>query len=297
MAAGKAAVALSIFGAAPLSRLSAVVLAGLVGTAEAQEAGDVLPTSRARIFAKPSGEVWKAARLVAKDLGLATSHDDAHQTIDSWWQPFLRSGPGNFTVLARPPGKRDFFADVSPALQLHVFVSPFAQPARVYVDSIVAEGTTAKGAVKLIYGSAEVSAWFFRMLEERVAEKGRPMPKDPVERGRLAHKLGGPPPCDAVLGPAGGGNAGVARPRMISRPDPVYPLEDRKQRREAVITVEAALAEDGAVHSVVAEVRPDQEEMATSAKHAVTMGRYEPARAQGCAVPSVIEVPVSFKVR
>lgn len=287
---------MSACAASPLSRLSVVVLAGFVSSAEAQDPEGALPMSRARIFAKPSAEVWKAARLVAKDVGLATSHDDAHQIIDSWWQPFRRSGTGDFMVSARERGQKNLFATGSPMLQLHVFVSPFAQPARVYVDSIVAEGATVN-AVKLIYGSGEVSAWFFRLLEERIAEKGRPMPRDAAERGRLAQKLGGPPPCAAVLGPAGGGNGGVVQPRMISRPDPVYPLEDRKQRRQAVIRVEAALAEDGAVHSVVAETPPDQQEMARSAKHAVTMGRYEPARAQGCAVPSIIEVPVSFKVR
>ena len=71
----------------------------------------------------------------------------------------------------------------------------------------------------------------------------------------------------------------------------------REKHREATITVEAALAEDGAVHSARAEAGSDQDLMASAAVNAVMLWRYEPARARGCAVPSVMKVRVTFSDR
>lgn len=269
------------------------LLAGVVSSAGAQDAGILLPATRARIYAKPSRDVWNAARHLAKDLGLATDTDDSHQLISMWWQPFLRSETEGFRVL---PRRAD--GQTQQQFQLHLFVSPFAEPAHVYVDSVVLIGMGVRsGVAQLTYGSEEVSAWFFNKLEERLAERGRPMPRDPAERARLAESLGGPPPCAAHLRAEATGAGAVARPRAISRPEPIYPRTDLLKGREAVITVEAALAEDGAVHSAHAHAGPDQAAMVRAAEAAVTLGRYEPARAQGCAVPSVMEVRVSFKHR
>ena len=252
-----------------------------------------MSSARARIYARTSREVWATALRVASDLHLSLDRDPEHQLLATWWQPFLPSPGQGLKILPLGEYPR------AEKLQLHLFVSPFAEPARLYVDAIVMTGLY-QGAkhVNLRYAAEDVSAWFFARLEDRLGERGRPIPTDWAARLLLGQELTAAAPCQPPSDSKGAWTEPVQPPRPISRPQPYYASVDLEKGREAVINVEVSLGEDGAVHAVHTPPPSGAEGiMAEQAAKAAMLWRFEPARAARCAVPSIVTVPVRFKTR
>ena len=90
-------------------------------------AQDTVALDRARMYPQPAAQVWKAALDTLAALKLKTDEvDAAHQFVVTKFRAYGDSSVAGPDV----PGYRP------QRFQLHVFVSPFAEPARVHVASV-----------------------------------------------------------------------------------------------------------------------------------------------------------------
>jgi Gram-negative bacterial TonB protein C-terminal len=85
-----------------------------------------LPYDRARLYALPSRQVWEHLLTLLKELGLQTDDVDRDaQVVITKWQDVDRSTVDGLPDVNLP------FPYAARRFQLHIFVSPYAEPARV----------------------------------------------------------------------------------------------------------------------------------------------------------------------
>jgi TonB family protein len=266
----------------------------------ADEAGaDHLSTTYSRMYAAPSQQVWRAARELLTELGLGTDkRSEEDQLIVTKWAPFDAKKRPDLPATERSDGLRP------ERFQLHVYVSPTVEPARVHLGSEVEyrkpspPGLASPWAIGYRVGTVE--EWFFGKLEAKVGQSGRAVPRQPTERARLAGTLLG----DAA-GPCLSSLAAKSPPGELVRPQKIgasevefrYPAADRKSGREGKVVAEFQVSEDGAVHDerVVGDVPSD--ELRTAVLGAVSLLRYRPVRSGGCPWPFTMTYTVNFKLR
>ena len=87
----------------------------------------------------------------------------------------------------------------------------------------------------------------------------------------------------------------VTAPVEISRPQPRYPEEAKKNHVEGVVVIEAVIDQKGAVISAKAVKSPD-EQLSGAAIEAVQKWTYRPATKKGQPVRVSLTVTVTFKL-
>jgi hypothetical protein len=263
--------------------------AGLAGAEDASQAGE-LPRSRARMYALPSRQVWESALATLKELHLAVAEID-------------RSAQAAVTVMA------DFDRGQMPVptlpvrylarkVQFYVFVSPFTEPARVYLGSILeAENHVEPELSGYIYGVPALEDWLFGRLEAALGQTGQAMPATSRGRDALALSLGGPAPASGCSGPRPpGARIKEPQPIKVTRVQPVYPAKEGHQA--GVVKVQANLLEDGAIVEARAlENTGPSMEYAQAAVGAVRLWRYRPTQLGECPVATIMTVTVNFRHR
>jgi TonB family protein len=259
----------------------AAVLALL--TATAAPAADTLALDRARMYARPSKEVWQAVQETLATLRLKTAGvDAAHQALTTKF----RSYGGEGAVAPEIPGYKPI------RYQLHVFVSPFAEPARVHVGSL-SELQRMRGGTSTMYNGGSPEAWFLDALDRRLGTPGRAIPVDSRAREAQARDMGFERTCPSP----GQSGTGAVPPRRIESTDVeiLFPGSAAANAHRGTVAVRLTIGEDGAVYGmdVQGDTAPDQQ-FRQSALGALSLWRWVPAQSDGCAAPTVFTYSVSY---
>jgi hypothetical protein len=265
-----------------------------------EPAADHLPTAQARLYAAPSARVWQAARELLTELGLR--HDELaekDQFVVTKWEAFKDKRRPDLPATERSDGLRP------ERFQLHVYVSPHVEPARVHLGSVVEYKKPGPAGIAPIwgmgYGVGIVEEWFFGKLEAKLAQVGQAIPKERIARAKLAASLlgGAADPCLARLSsprmPAGD----IVPPAKIraSEVEVLYPVMDRDAGREAKVVAEFTVGEDGAVYDQHLVGATPAGQFRNSVLGAVSLLRYRPVRQGECPWPSIMTYTVNFKLR
>lgn len=257
---------------------------------------DLIPAFRARIYGIDSAKAWEAARALSTELGLkADKTAAAEQFLATKWAPFRSKQRPDLAVFSTSSGLE------SEDFQLHVFVSPFAEPARVYLGSVVqfSGRHRAGGPVQhsVAYSAGQVEEWFFAQLERKLGQAGRPIPTALEARKLLARTLLGDRagPCLSPSPPKGD----LTPPERIKHSvvEIVYPPAEREAWHQAQVVTQFTVSEDGGVFGehIVGEAPPPQFQV--SVLGAISLLRYRPPRLGECPVPAITSYTVHYKLR
>ncbi len=220
----------------------------------------------------------------------------------------------NSTRVFDQPATRDNF--LPHEFQLHVFVSPFVEPAHVHIGSIVEyrfEGRedTVFGT-RVVYNAGAVESWFFRKLEERLGVAGQAIPADPDHEVALSARLLGDnvDACTKTHDEIRGGYEGKLKPpKKLFHIQPLYPGNAKHEWREALVVMEVLILRDGSAVNIETKsiTVADEEGSATALKFpdrsevfryaaegAVSLWRYKPVFLRDCPVHCVMTVTVDF---
>jgi TonB family protein len=270
-----------------------------------------LPYDRARLYPRPSREVWAHVLTLLKDVGFTTDHVDRDaQVVITKWQGVDRSSPSGMPDFNLPSPY------AAQRFQLHLFVSPYAEPARVYVGAIVIANNKRADSDwsqkverqydRRYYDLRVIEAWILDKLSEKVGAAGQPIPRNVRKRAMLTQSLltaGSEARCVERLAagtPPPANGAEISQPKRveITAVQPVFPGGDLDKGRSAVVRVEGTLMEDGSIWELKAldAGEPDTEFFA-AAVHATSLWRFNPTRVDGCPVPAVITVTAKFTLQ
>ena len=94
----------------------------------------------------------------------------------------------------------------------------------------------------------------------------------------------------------GGGGAVSAKPRYRSNPTPDYPLPSKRRREEGIVLLNVQVAADGTPAAVSLNRSCGHPLLDRAALDAVRRWTFEPARAAGVPVSSLVVIPVRFSL-
>jgi protein TonB len=89
----------------------------------------------------------------------------------------------------------------------------------------------------------------------------------------------------------------TARPRYKRSPQPAYPLEARRRRQQGTVLLAVQVDATGRPESVAVATSSGFAALDAAAVAAVKGWEFEPARRDGEAVDSRVEVPIRFELR
>lgn len=172
--------------------------------------------------------------------------------------------------------------------EIHLFVSPFVEPARVYVGSVSTFKVLVSGGSATLYNdptvNASVMAWVTRTLG---------MVAEPVPAIRKA----GAPAAPACV-PLSGAPKEIVPPRKIgaTQLEVLYPKNAVADREAGSVVIKMGIREDGSTADLQLEGTPPDPSMGVSALGAASLLRYHPTRLAGCPVPTIMTYTVNFRL-
>lgn len=238
-----------------------------------------VPLATGRMYAAEFDAVWKAAEQAIRRLRMgAERRDRANGLLITSWERG-RSGLDEYVR------------------QLHVFVSPFQPPARVYVGSM-----TDRRGVRL-YNMPEAGSEFFAALETELGEAGHAIPELAPRRAQRARKLLPAAADSACLDrladeARSSPDAAIDPPTKIHEVQFIFPLSQSKLGREGLVVVEGEILDDGFfLARRVVEPSDLRDEFVTATLGAASLWRFRPTRQGGCAVPTKFKLTAQFSLR
>jgi TonB family protein len=251
--------------------------------------------SEGRFFAVGSNEAWALVQERLGSLGFSFDKiDRTNHVILTKWRGADAKGLEWLPAASLPEPY------VAERFRFEVFVSPFAQPARVYVGSLVE-------ARKAGPGSASATAYNVRNLNQAlmgeiakaVGQDGFPIPTPQDERRRLALSLlrEGADACSKQESPPPG--AKITPPQKIRDSEfPVlYPPAALSEGVEGSVQVEFTVLEDGSVRDPRLVGSPLGHQLEASALGAASLLLYRPTKLGECSVPTVVTYTVHYRLR
>ena len=269
-------------------RLVAACLTSLVAiSVQPVGAGQLvsLPYSKARAYRQSSQMVWETVREVADAWGLkAETQDGSSRILVSEWKRFSDFDGSPF-LQSLPTLSVDGAQLIPVEFQLHVFVSPFVEPARVHVATVLRTELDQNQYVH--HGVAFPANEFFRELEAQLGATGVTIPvASPSESN----------PCLAARGIASEttGAIDLTPVRGLADVEVYHPAV----QAEALVLLEVTIGFDGSVVAsrVVSVNGADDhsEVFAQAAENIASLWRYRPAERDNCPVSVVATVAMSF---
>ncbi|HUR32542.1 MAG TPA: TonB family protein [Vicinamibacterales bacterium] len=244
----------------------------------------------ARMYPGSSRDMWTVVNTLAHTAGLEIdTRDDGHQLLITKWIKVDDRARRTFGGLAgtnRQPRR----------IRLTMYVSPFVEPARVHLGSMVEVREQGPGGGDFrFYNVAELQQWFFGALD-RMAGVGTPLPISAVHRRRLARSLVqtlGVDPCfeDDLRLNAGSGTRPL---ETVFKEQPIYPAA--KYRSQGEMTFETRVLEDGVVVPISVVGPAPAEDLRRAAVGAMGLWRMVPLSIDGCAVPASMPMHASFRL-
>lgn len=246
-----------------------------------------LRISNARSYDQPSDVVWRTAKGVVSEWGLTSSaQDEASQLLISEWKQFGDFDDSPFFQSLPSLVMED--AEVVPLeFQLHLFVSPFVEPARVHVGSII---KTQDGQAQYMHHSVGfVGTEFFRELERRLGYAGVGIPAAAIHE--TAHCL-----AESVTSTQTE-SLHVEDVRRLADFELFLPL----LRPGVLVILDATIAFDGSVTaprviSVNGSELDNADVFGRAAENVLSLWRYRPAQQAGCPVSVGATVAIGFGV-
>ena len=269
-------------------RMVAAFLASLVAiSVQPVGAGQLvsLPYSNARAYKQSSETVWETVQDLADAWGLkAAINDESSQILVSEWKRFSDFDGSPF-FQSVPTLSLDGTQLVPSEFQLHVFVSPFVEPARVHVAAVLR--TEREQDHYVHHGVGFAANDFFRELEARLGATGVTIP---------VAGSSGSNPCLAARGIASPtiGTVDLTSVRRLADVEVHHPAV----QSEALVQLDVTIGFDGSVvASRVVSVNgadDESEVFAQAAENIVALWRYRPAERDNCPVSVVATVAMSF---
>jgi len=276
----------------------AAVVTGSFLVGSAQDAPSSDPEGRgvgseSRLFAMRSDDAWEVVQRRLKELGLGSERvDRTNQVVLTKWRAL------DSTELAWLPRPALSDAYVAKRVRFEVFVSPFAEPARVYVGSVVEGRHAMTSAPATAYNVRNVNQAVMGEIAKALGQDGRPIPSGGEERRRLALSLVKEEtnPCLRRDWPPAGGKATPPRKLAISEFEVLYPAAALEHRTEGAVQVLFTIQEDGGVTDVRVQGAPLGRQLEASAVGAASLLIYSPAKVDGCPISVLVSYTVRYRV-
>jgi hypothetical protein len=254
------------------------------------------PRKEGRLFAKPSRQAWAVVQERLKELGLAAEKTDReNQLLLTRWGDF---GDAHFKWLPPPrlPGE---FTPVR--VRFEVFVSPFVEPARLYVGSVTeVRRTTGRVSPGFLYNDRRLNEALLRALAKALGQ-GFPIPSSREGRQKLAASILKGPPDDCARRtrscPDSANKLEKPEKVALSEFEILFPEDAARERVEAPVVVELDVREDGAVVGGRLVGSPRGHQLEDSAAGATSLLVFSPLKLCGCPAPHVTVYTINYRVR
>src|SRR5512143_3954610 len=162
----EAAMVASMFVAA-LSVATIPLLTSQAPHAQASASRRGWPHNEGRLFDLPSRKAWDRVQDRLKELGLgADKKDGKNQLLLTKWADF---GDSRLRWLPRPKIWQEYAPE---QVRFEVFVSPFVEPARLYVGSVTQVRQVGRGAQAILYNDPTVNAALLSELAKALGQEG-----------------------------------------------------------------------------------------------------------------------------
>ena len=250
--------------------------------------------SERRLFSVRSHQAWEVVRKRLNELGLSPDKTDgASQAVLTKWREVGAKGVEWLPAATLPEPY------VAKRIRFLVFVSPFAEPARVSIGSLIEatdRSTSASRAV--VYNGSDVNRTLMREIAKALGEDGLPIPTDREERRKISLSVLKDAADDCLRRGAPPKGAKVTAPRKIpvSVFEVLYPAQALAASTEGTVRVEFVILEDGTVSDIRVLDRSLGRQLEASAIGAVSLLLYSPAKLNECAVPTIMTYSVHYRV-
>jgi hypothetical protein len=281
---------------AALSIAAIPLLTGQGPHAQVSASRSAWPHTRGRLFDVPSQKAWDRVRDRLTELGLGTDKKDGkNQLLLTQWGDF---GDSRLEWLPRPQAWRDYAPE---RVRFEVFVSPFVEPARLYVGSVTQVRQVGRGAQAILYNDPTVNAALLSELAKTLGQQGFEIPPAREERVKLAASVlkGRPDDCAVQAEACKVTSAKVEKPQMLplSQFDVVFPEAAARERVEAPVVVQLDVSEDGAVVGGQVLGTPRGHQLDASAAGATSLLVFSPLRLCGCPAPHMTVYTINYQLR
>jgi hypothetical protein len=255
------------------------------------------PRSEGRLFDMSSKDAWRRVQDRLKELGLAVEKADGkNRLLLTRWAHF---GDSRLQWLARPKLRGEYAAE---QVRFEVFVSPFVEPARLYVGSVTQlRLMTGRVSKAILYNDPTVNTALLRQLAQALGQDGFPIPASQEERQKLAASMlkGKPDECARRIESCRVSSSRLDKPEKLalSEFEVVFPEQAARERVEAPVVVQLDVSEDGAVvgGQVLGSRRGHQLEV--SAAGATSLLVFSPLRLCGCPAPHTTVYTIDYRLR
>jgi TonB family protein len=257
--------------------------------------------NQGRMYSVSASVAWKKLLEWLARTGIKTKKVDAAHQLVFTKLVNVRGGP-----LAFPATIGD--GCVPRRFQIQVFVSPYAEPARVYVASLIeADRRIGPGTEEWIaYNSPVPSTWLLEEFSKYLGDPGRAMPVTTTARAALADQLRTDASAPMCTPSRAAGR--VKSPVRFFELPPVYPARLHAAGRSGQVRYEFFIEEDGSavfsrfldspeIPPALAAATPEDQPFLDAARAILTFWRFEPTRVDGCPVVTVANADVNFTLK
>jgi TonB family protein len=257
-------------------------------------------TAESRMFSILSGEAWELVLAHVERLDLEAEKMDRENHVLITERH--RFGSSELEWLGTPEVDMPYRPR---EVEFHIFVSPFVEPARLYVGSVVrAMALSDRKRVRVIFNIPDVNSALVEQFEIALGQKGLPISRDVDERLELSLALRGEDhdPCQGITAQ---GFAVIDAEERLQPPKKIqiteipiaYPAAARGAGVQGTVTVKLTILEDGAVVSPQLQDETRGYQLLSAALGPLSLLRYRPARLKGCPVPTLVDYTVRFQAR
>jgi Gram-negative bacterial TonB protein C-terminal len=276
--------------------ISIAAIPFLTSHANRAQASTAWPHSEGRVFDMSSEDAWHRVQDRLKALGLEAEKTDGKNRLLLTKPVYF--GDRRSEWLARPKLSQQF---ASVRTRFEVFVSPFVEPARLYVGSVTElHQTTGKASQAILYNDPTVNTALLRQLAKGLRQDGFPIPASREERQKLTASLlkGRPDECVRRIESCRVSSSRLDKPEKLalSEFEVVFPEQAAREKVEAPVVVQLDVSEDGAVvgGQVLGSRRGDQLEV--SAAGATSLLVFSPLRLCGCPAPHMTVYTIDYRL-
>jgi Gram-negative bacterial TonB protein C-terminal len=288
-----------MFAATIVLAVSTVGLAAAAGQdpgGQGAESRSAWPHNQGRLFATPSKEAWGLVQARLKELGLpAAKTDRENQLLLSKWASF---GDGRFKWLPQPATSQQYAPD---RVQFEVFVSPFVEPARVYVGSVTELRVKGRTARSLLYNNRALNQALLGEIVKALGQQGYEIPSSRKERDQLAASIrkGRADDCPQRIESCREPSRELREPQKLplSEFDIHYPQAAVENRVQAPVVLELDVSEDGAVLGGRLKSAPRGHQLDAAAAGATSLLVYSPLRLCGCPAEHVSVYTINYRIQ
>ncbi len=265
--------------------------------AQASASRSAWPHNEGRLFDVPSREAWDRVQDRLKDLGLrADKKDGKNQLLLTKWGDFRDD---RLRWLPRPKRLPEYAPE---RVRFEVFVSPFVEPARLYVGSVSqVRQVTGRGLQAILYNDPTVNAALVAELAKALGHEGFGIPSSREERQKLVASVrkGRPDECALQVDACKVSSAEVEKPQMLplSQFQIIFPDSAARERVEAPVVVQLDVSEDGAVLGGKLIGSPRGHQLEASAAGATSLLVFSPLRLCGCPAPHMTVYTINYQLR